>query len=271
MKKTFTLTFMKNLIKILRKKLEYYYKSFSEVDIDFEQNKNFQRFNFNRKLSIEKLNKISFLLFKEKYNENNSMFSEHLIVFSALSEKFANNKEFNNILEIGTYDGKTAIILSELFPNATITTIDLPDNDENFTNTYDRKEDQEFIKKRNSILSTKKNVKFEQLNSLNLYNYPSGIYDLIWIDGNHDFPTVAFDIINSFRLLKKNGFMMVDDVYKKNNGINNIYKSTAAYESLQTMLDSKLIKKFDLFFKRLNLKNNLSNNQKFVALVKKED
>ena len=90
-------------------------------------------------------------------------------------------------------------------------------------------------------------------------------------DGNHDFPIVAFDIINSFRLLKKNGFMMVDDVYKKNNGINNIYKSTAAYESLQAMLDSKLIKNFNLFFKRLNLKNNLSSNQKFVALLKKED
>lgn len=207
---------MINLFRIFKNKFEFYYlKKIQKLNVPSKQDDIFNELKFNREKGLEKINEITNKFFDIKYTEKNSMFSEHIIIFSALSEKFANNKEFKNILEIGTYDGKTAIILSELFPNATITTIDLPDNDENFTSTYDRKEDQDFIKKRNGILITKKNVKFKQLNSLNLYAYPSGIYDLIWIDGNHDFPIVAFDIINSFRLLKKNGFMMVDDVYKK--------------------------------------------------------
>ena len=52
------------------------------------------------------------------------MVSEHQYIFSALSQN--NNFNFNKILEIGSYDGKNALLLSKLFPNSKIKTLDLP-------------------------------------------------------------------------------------------------------------------------------------------------
>ena len=55
------------------------------------------------------------------YSESQGMYSEHLIIFAAISET---NLKIKNILEIGTFDGKTATILAKLFPNSDIKTID---------------------------------------------------------------------------------------------------------------------------------------------------
>ena len=62
-----------------------------------------------------------------------SMKSEHLLLFSAISEKLTKIK----ILEIGTYDGNNVKILSKLFPQSSITTIDLDENDKNYQ-SYER-------------------------------------------------------------------------------------------------------------------------------------
>ena len=48
----------------------------------------------------------------KSYNENDGMFSEHLILISAISVSRANIKR---VLEIGTHNGRTALILSHLF------------------------------------------------------------------------------------------------------------------------------------------------------------
>ena len=63
------------------------------------------------------------------------MFSEHLILLSSFS---INSKTLiKNILEIGTFDGRTALILSELFREANILTVDLDENSE-FKSIYNR-------------------------------------------------------------------------------------------------------------------------------------
>ena len=49
-----------------------------------------------------------------------------------------NGTDFKNILEIGTYDGITTTLLATIFKNAKTYTVDLPDNDEMFLNTYNR-------------------------------------------------------------------------------------------------------------------------------------
>ena len=68
-------------------------------------------------------------------------------------------------------DAKNVLLLSLLFPNSRIITIDLPDNDKDFINSYDRNEiklHKKFVEERDRILSKCKNVKFLQKNSLNL-------------------------------------------------------------------------------------------------------
>ena len=87
--------------------------------------------------------------------------SEHLVAFSAISIENEKNNSFKRILEIGTWDGKAACILSKLFPNALITTIDLPDNDPLFINTYNRQSTtyrEKLIKERNNRINQQKRL-----------------------------------------------------------------------------------------------------------------
>src|SRR5262249_8684448 len=63
------------------------------------------------------------------------MHSEHSYLLAALS---AGEKRIDRILEIGTFDGRNAAILSRIFPDASITTVDLMDDDPVFTASYGR-------------------------------------------------------------------------------------------------------------------------------------
>jgi len=91
------------------------------------------------------------------------------MIFAAI----AMSNQYNplNILEIGTYDGKTAFILSQLFPTAAITTIDLKDDDPIFWDSYGREQADDrrlFITQRNYNLANGSNINFIQQNSLYL-------------------------------------------------------------------------------------------------------
>ena len=46
------------------------------------------------------------------YDENDGMFSEHLVLISSIS---VSNLNIKRVLEVGTHDGRTALILSRLF------------------------------------------------------------------------------------------------------------------------------------------------------------
>ena len=124
----------------------------------------FKKLNLSREEALIKLKKI---INMENENLYYSMKSEHLVLFSAISQKFINAK----ILEIGTYDGNNVKILSKLFPLASITTIDLDENDKNFIDSYergnlDKKEKHLTIRELN--LKNLKNVKFLKMNSVKL-------------------------------------------------------------------------------------------------------
>jgi hypothetical protein len=129
----------------------------------------FKSCGFNRDFAFNKINEIINILFNEDYNEENEMFSEHLVLFAAIS---LSNRKIFSILEIGTYDGKTALILSKLFAHANITTIDLPNVDKKFYETYGRKKNlSEFVSKRNQLISRCENIKFKEMNSLKLLEF----------------------------------------------------------------------------------------------------
>ena len=241
--------------KSLIEKFNYDEKIFIE-----KQNQKYVKFNLNREMGLEKLIKI-----KNKYKiPNREMSSEHEIFFSSLSLNSQMN--FKKILEIGTFDGNNAYLLSLIFPNAEIDTIDLESSKDDFINFYDRKNSsKEFSETRNSILEKNKKINFSEMNSIKLCNNNEK-YDLIWIDGAHGYPFVCIDIINSLRLINTSGIVMCDDVYINNVVSDKMYKSTAAFEVL-TELEKEKIIDFNLIFKRLDLRNNSSkNNRKFIAI-----
>ena len=255
--------------KILNKLNHYFsYKKYNQNFFEEEQNKIFEHFGLNRQEGIKKLvstkKNLDFKL------RNSGMSSEHEVIFSSLS--YSKNKSFTDILEIGTFDGFNSLLLSNLFPNSKIDTIDLSETDDDFVNFYNRKDNiNKFIQDRNIILSKNKNINFSPLNSLKLLNHKKK-YDLIWIDGAHGYPVVCIDIINSLHILKENGLILCDDVHLKLNQSNSdaTYRSIATYETLNELKKQDLIN-FRLIYKRLSAQHNcIKNKRKFVAIVSKK-
>ena len=172
------------------------------------------------------------------------MYSEHLIIFAAIADKYQNR--IKNILEIGTFDGKTSRILSSLFPLSKVNTIDLKDNDPIFINSYGRENIQirnSFIEKRNELLNSAKNIYFWQFNSLNIMKteIASKEYDLIWIDGAHGYPFACADIVNSFSLAHKDTLIMCDDVWEKVSQNDKFYKSDASFKTINEFEKANLL------------------------------
>ena len=254
--------------KILNK-LNYYfsYKKYNQNFFEKEQNEIFKYFGLNRQEGVKKL-----ILIKKDLDfksRNSGMSSEHEVIFSSLS--LNSNKSLTDILEIGTFDGYNSLLLSNLFPNSNIDTIDLPETDEDFINYLIIKDNvSKFIQERNIILSKNKNINFFSLNSLKLLNYKKK-YDLIWIDGSHGYPVACIDIVNSLHILKENGLILCDDVLLKLNHSNSdrMYGSIATYETLNELKKQNLID-FRLVYKRLSAKYNcIEKRRKFVAIVSK--
>ncbi len=253
------------IIKKIILKIENFFKR-KNYDFNFfqlKQNNLFKKYGLIRDDGLENIlqiqNRHQFL--------KDEMSSEHQIFFSALS--LSKNSKIREILEIGTWDAKNAYLLSLLFKNANIETIDLSKDHEIFTNSYNRfNKVDKFIEDRDKIISMEKRIFFRELNSLRLYDYQKK-YDLIWIDGAHGYPVACIDIINSLKLINSNGMIMCDDVFINKIESDKIYKSTASFETLEELKRENIID-YELIYKRLDIENNFdTTKRKFVAIVTK--
>jgi predicted O-methyltransferase YrrM len=209
----------------------------------------YREMGLDREEGLKQLNKILNELKMEEYTENNNMYSEHLIIMSSISIK--RDQGVRDILEIGTYDGVTTMILSKLFKDANIKTIDLPRKNTSFTTTYKRETNSDiFADLRDQRLSKYKNIVFREKDSIHL-GEESEKYDLIWVDGAHGFPMISIDICNGLRLLRHGGIMLTDDIIKdKYIKEDPIYTSRKGYEMLKTYSKSR-IAETKYFYKRL--------------------
>lgn len=260
-------SFLETIVIFIKRKALFliYSNLYNEKKELKKQNILFKNFRLNREKAVNFLNQT-----KKKFNINNkTMSSEHEILFSALSIK---RNKIKKILEIGTYDGSNSFLLSKLFPNATIETMDLKDNDNKFINSYNRDNSSiynKLIKERNINIKLDKKIKYIKKNSIKLI-FCKKKYDLIWVDGDHGYPTAAIDIINSLRLIKEKGYILIDDIFmKKIKHFDSMYESIASYETLHELKKEKIID-FTLLFKRLDEKNNcIPFFQKYVAIIHK--
>ena len=204
------------------------------------------RFGHDKKYIKEVLRRNNLNYFEKKL-------SWHYHIFAALK------KDNLKILEIGTYNGEFARFLSNVYYNSIIYTIDLPENDERFINSYERNELNErekFLNIRNKNLKNK-NIKFIEMDSINLTKkFGEEYFDLIWIDGDHHDPQVSLDIKSSIRLIKKDGIFCCDDVIispvKEKDG----YISTESHVTLDNLEKEKKIKNY-YFVKLIRLHNAL--------------
>jgi predicted O-methyltransferase YrrM len=120
-----------------------------------------------------------------------------------------------NILELGTGLGESTSVLSKLFPRAIIYTIDLPKSDKKHKKwRYFKPQGIE----RFNVNTNETNIKFIERDTFFLWimELPSQ-FDLIFVDGGHWFPVVAWDIMYSYGHLAPGGFMLMHDYTDKPN------------------------------------------------------
>ena len=232
----------------------YKIREFEEYQINI-----FKDHGINHSEALKKLDKIR-SKFMELKLKKNLAHSEHQTFFSGLSQK---NKEIKKILEIGTFNAQNSFLLSVLFENAQITTVDLPNETKEYKGSYKRDDDNKlrtFLEERNSRINSRKNLKLIEKNSVNLINLEDK-FDLIWVDGAHFDPIVTMDIVNSLNLLNDNGLILCDDIRKS--------EKNATWRSINILKQENIID-FSLILKWLDPGHNANPNfRSYISVIKK--
>ena len=92
-----------------------------------------------------------------------------------------------------------------------------------------------------------------------------GTYDVVWADGDHQFPVIAVDLANAVRLLRPGGHLLCDDVFVARTRRSSIHLSDAAHRSLGALRDAGLIEAPTYLYKRLGTPHQ--SPRKFVAIA----
>ena len=241
-----------------------FHKIYYQSKYDFNKFYNYQRDSFDKygikhEKALKKLDKI-----RSEYQElkikKNLAHSEHQTFFSGLSEI---NKNIKKILEIGSFNAQNAFLLSVLFKNAQVTTVDLPNNSVDYKNSYKRDENTKlkaFLEERNKRINKRENLKLIEKSSVNLINFEDK-FDLIWVDGAHFDPIVTMDIINSINLLNDEGLILCDDIRKS--------EKNATWRVITTLKKEGIID-YTLILKWLDPEHNANPNfRSYISVIKK--
>lgn len=194
--------------------------------------------------------------------------SVHWLAFACLREICPPDAR---ILEIGTFDGEFTAILARLYPKAAITTIDLPESDPILRTTYNRAADasyRRFVANRDANLAAA-NIRFLQLNSAFLLDHLDAPFDLIWVDGGHLYPEVAWDIAAAHHLCGSEAFLLCDDVIPAKEGPRNAYVSPDSYQVLNYFAE-RTGAPMHLFLKRCAFKHAaVPRDRKYIAMLQR--
>lgn len=126
---------------------------------------------------------------------------DHYKNFEMIANHFKDKSP--NILEIGTFEGRTSFWLLDNIPNSKVTVID-PDVGPKFGDNF-------------NVWSQENDI--ERFKWKMDYSYPSLLeefvygrkYDLIYVDGDHNASGLLEDAIMSWKILKNNGILLFDD------------------------------------------------------------
>lgn len=145
-------------------------------------------------------------LFKKKHNEVRGMLSRKDIVFLTKLSKQTDEEFINPVLcEIGSFCGKSTIVLASALSKGTLYAIDphgVPGKQED---TYN-----EFITNLH-LFNVRHRVNVIKELSKNAINVIPDKINLLWIDGNHDYENVKKDYINYEKKIVSSGYLVFHD------------------------------------------------------------
>ena len=184
------------------------------------------------------------------YNENEKWFCNNL---NYLNNYFNKIDNIEKILEIGSYEGRSAIFFLKTFPFSKISCIDTWRGSDEHSNYNFNIIEQNFDK---NTFFYQKNKRLKKIKdtSNNFFKKNSENFDLIYVDGDHASEQVSLDIINSWKILNKGGFLILDDYlwwyYKEldknpSSPINNFITNNLSEISFLKVWQQVIIKKID--------------------------
>ncbi len=139
------------------------------------------------------------------------------------------------ILEIGSWEGRSAIWFLETFPNATMTCVDTWEGSaehskEDLGGLYDRFQANVRLANVADRLVARRGPSQRVL-----FGLEPESFDLAYVDGAHEAPAALSDIVMAWHLLKPGGVMIVDDVMGGSPGQNPLELPKIAVEAFCTV------------------------------------
>ena len=203
--------------------------------------------NYKTKKKSKEIENLIYDKFKS-INYNEKWFCNNL---NYLSINFKNSKNVKNILEIGSYEGRSAIFFIKNFSGSNVTCVDTwTGSDEHNSINF------ELIEKNfdfNTSFYQSNNILMKyKMTSNEFFKKNHKHFDLIFIDGDHSCDQVKIDLINSWNILNNGGFLVLDDYMwwyykdlKKNPStpINNFIKSNISNISKLVVWHQVIIQK----------------------------
>jgi SAM-dependent methyltransferase len=151
------------------------------------------------------INTNKFILKNKEWFLNNIPFWYHLLKKNKLFEKKL------QILEIGSYMGNSTIFFLKYLTNSKIICVDtFKGGLEHQNNKYDFNYIYKSFKKNMKIFE--KRYKLFKMESQKFFEKKrKKVFDIIYIDGSHEYKDVLMDAKESYKILKRNGFLIFDD------------------------------------------------------------
>jgi predicted O-methyltransferase YrrM len=201
--------------------------------------------------------------------------SEKSLELAVLESQFSRlGLDFPRVLEIGTFRGEFTAFLGALFPEAYVETWDLPCSSDPQMQEYCAEFEKHYHDQSSTrIINLKDATNIHQifLDSTHLVK-SADEFDLVWVDGDHSFPVVAFDIINALRLASPKAWIVVDDIKLTDLTKSNL-GSTQGFECVRHLTASGLVDS-SLVYKRVGNNNRHwrdDNRRKHLAVMRTKD
>jgi hypothetical protein len=193
--------------------------------------------------------KIIQLVYKNKIKEIKELYSNGLYSFDWATgniynfltiqkiKKLGTYIQKFKILEIGSFEGYSANIFNKIFPGCEIYCIDP-------WSSYSELANIDFNQIENNFDSNTKNLNIKKfkMSSNNFFKINKEFFDIIYIDGAHDYESVLSDANNSIKILRKNGIIFFDDFIGEDVNKNKVMNA------IKVFLDSNLSLNLELIF-----------------------
>ena len=192
--------FIKNLFKLLLIKtpffiLENFIKNFFINYFERKKSKQLEKIYYKNFFTIDK---------------NSKWFCYNLQFLSKNLPKINTSIKIKKMLEIGSYEGRSAIFFVSFFNNAILDCVDTwKGSDEHDASIFENVE-KNFEINISNYLNCNRVKKIKESSDF-FFKKNFLFYDLIYLDGDHNAFQVSKDLMNAWKCLNKGGILILDD------------------------------------------------------------